>query len=536
VEELLEALVAQGIADCEILVVDNGSTDETPELVEACARADPRIRLLRSAASSAGAARNEGTAAARGEYLVFADSDDLVPDGAYGAMLESLERSGSDMAIGDHLKFSPTATWSPTERWRAFDEAREAAAPEDVPAVLTGRACWNRMFRRSFWERIGLRFPEIASLEDIEPMTRAFVGATSVDVVQATVYLYRDRTDGASISQAVDAAAMLRYLQQEQACARLLHDRPALLEQYVRMVLDADGWSHLSRFLASRPSGAEVSSVAAALADFAAVVPLDTRHDVAPARRLLWDLVLLGEWDAAERFIVATNDGDAEERLGAWRLALSALSDGNFERRRIASLVDDGLLPTLVNHADAVPMRWLREALSDLQVLPSDGGDPGLRSAMADAVRRGDASSAAAVSALRHIVPLVVSSAVPTTAGLTVSGPFRTRGNGFELQLALRSESAIVTLPIATNTETWSAVIDAERLAVGRWTVSVLASGVDEEFPVVTARMPLPPISEPFTIQPLADRKDAWRFVVDRRRSGKARIASLLSRVGRRFR
>ena len=79
---------------------------------------------------------------ATGRYLVFADSDDLVPDGAYRAMLDSLESSGSDMAIGDHLKFSATETWSPTKRWYPFDRALIGVAPDEVPELRTEVLAW----------------------------------------------------------------------------------------------------------------------------------------------------------------------------------------------------------------------------------------------------------------------------------------------------------------------------------------------------------------------------------------------------------
>ena len=75
----LESVATQTFADWECIVVDDGSTDHTPQVAQAFAVRDARFRCLRQANSSAAAARNRGLAAARGELIVFLDSDDLLP-------------------------------------------------------------------------------------------------------------------------------------------------------------------------------------------------------------------------------------------------------------------------------------------------------------------------------------------------------------------------------------------------------------------------------------------------------------------------
>jgi glycosyltransferase involved in cell wall biosynthesis len=81
VTEALASVQAQTELTAEIIVVDDGSTDATDLVVEEIARADPRVRLLRTVHAGPAAARNLGIAAAQGEYLTFVDSDDLCPPG-----------------------------------------------------------------------------------------------------------------------------------------------------------------------------------------------------------------------------------------------------------------------------------------------------------------------------------------------------------------------------------------------------------------------------------------------------------------------
>jgi glycosyltransferase involved in cell wall biosynthesis len=73
----LESVVAQTYRHLEILVVDDGSSDETPKIVEQFTLADSRVRLLRQANGGVGAARNAGIAQARGVYIAPVDADDI---------------------------------------------------------------------------------------------------------------------------------------------------------------------------------------------------------------------------------------------------------------------------------------------------------------------------------------------------------------------------------------------------------------------------------------------------------------------------
>ena len=74
IEETLDSILAQPHRPLEILVVDDGSTDLTPQIVSGYA---PEVRLIRQPQSGHPAARNTGIRAARGEFLAFLDHDDL---------------------------------------------------------------------------------------------------------------------------------------------------------------------------------------------------------------------------------------------------------------------------------------------------------------------------------------------------------------------------------------------------------------------------------------------------------------------------
>lgn len=90
-EQTLASLRLQTLRDLEIIVVDDGSTDDTPQIAEAITRKDPRLRVVRQANRGLAGARNSGIAAARAGYIGFCDADDQWAPGKLAAHVAHLE-------------------------------------------------------------------------------------------------------------------------------------------------------------------------------------------------------------------------------------------------------------------------------------------------------------------------------------------------------------------------------------------------------------------------------------------------------------
>lgn len=321
IAETLQSVLSQGIS-MEVIVVDDHSADGTDAYVEELAARDARVRLVRATTRGGGSARNAGVAVARGRYLIFCDGDDLVPTGSYRALVSTLEASGSDIAFGNFLKFSPTRTWKPTAGWPAYQKASRHQRLDENPSLILGRACWNKAFRRAFWEAADIRFPDVPRSNDIVPMTTAYLAAHRVDVVDEHVYLYRERPGNSSMSaNAESAASMLSYLEQEMTCAREIVDRglEPLTRLYASLVLERDGWVHLARYLRrAERSPAEDAAVRDALA---ALVDLVGSADFRPGERhksVVFRLFLEGRATAASAIARLMSGPDLEpiQQLG----------------------------------------------------------------------------------------------------------------------------------------------------------------------------------------------------------------------------
>ena len=226
-ESCLESLAEQTLADLEVLVVDDGSTDATAEIAERVVERDGRFRLIRQRNAGLGAARNAGLDAARGELVAFVDGDDLVPRRAYEVLLGALDRTGSDFACGGVRRLTSLGTTRAQFLGQAFERERLQTHITRFPDLVVDRLACNKLLRRSFWDEKGLRFPEGVRNEDIPVMLPAHYLARSVDVVRETVYLWRRRESG-------DLSGS-----QRRTSVKGLRDRVAAVD-------------HVSRFLAAR--------------------------------------------------------------------------------------------------------------------------------------------------------------------------------------------------------------------------------------------------------------------------------------------
>jgi len=300
--ECLDTIARQDV-DLEVIVVDDHSTDDTLALARRRAEADPRFRVLEATGRGGAAARNQGVEQARGRYLIFADGDDIVPRGAYAALVGALEASGDDLAVGDFLKFNARTTWRPSKGFDAFSEHRSSVAIDDVPSLIRFRACWHKAFRLEKWRADGLLFPSVPRSNDIVPMTSALLGAASISVVTDVVYTYRDRPGhGSMTKKAGQLAGTLSYFSEEARCTELVvrDGREAVVQEYFSMVLVNDGWVHLRKLMAQGRipiSPAEREELASVVTTLLSEAPTDVVERLGPNQNRIYRVVGAGRVD-----------------------------------------------------------------------------------------------------------------------------------------------------------------------------------------------------------------------------------------------
>jgi glycosyltransferase involved in cell wall biosynthesis len=160
VSEAIESALAQSYANVEIVVVDDGSTDGSPEIVQSYP-----VLLLQQSHQGVSAARNLGIRASHGEYLVFLDSDDrLLPDGVAAGVADLEQNPQCAMAVGPHLLISQSGDWiamrsKPCHLRDGYELLLRSNFIECTSSVLFRRSCIS--------EHCGFR-PSLTGAEDYD--------------------------------------------------------------------------------------------------------------------------------------------------------------------------------------------------------------------------------------------------------------------------------------------------------------------------------------------------------------------------------
>lgn len=405
VEDCLTSILSDQEVEHEVIVVDDASTDDTWEIVQAVAARDPRVRAIRNPGQGGAEARNHGVALARGAYIAFADGDDLVPRRSYSTMLAAAREGDADMVVAGFLKFYTTRTWHPTASWPAWSERRRATTLAEQPSLIRNRACWNRLYRKDFWTGEGISFPTVPRSNDVVPMTRALVAARRIAVVPDTVYLYRNRPGGTSMSaRAAGAVGFASYLTQELESGRLIAGvgDEGLDREYERLVLLRDGWVHLENFLKGlSQDDVAADDLAGPLAELSELIgrllrrfPDEAVAALEPLTRWTWSLARAGRWAEAVRLVqapvrvlvpgeapafpTAADGSDAPVDVTDHRRALTSV----LLRVASAEEVDAGVPALLAGHTDLFRrlypdgmLHWQPAAVQEL-VLAVRTGDP----------------------------------------------------------------------------------------------------------------------------------------------------------------
>ncbi len=167
IEQCLDSIVEQTLHDIEIIVVDDGSSDGTPAIIERFAERDDRIVPVLLGTNSPGGvatAANAGLARATAPYIGFADGDDFYEPTMFEKLLDAARRNDSDLAMCKYQLFHDESELmsEPAEvsRWTDLDESVLELDVDNQKRILRFIAVpWRKIYRRSMLEENKIRFP-----------------------------------------------------------------------------------------------------------------------------------------------------------------------------------------------------------------------------------------------------------------------------------------------------------------------------------------------------------------------------------------
>lgn len=231
--DCLDSVLSQSYKHLQVILVDDGSPDRSIDIMRSYAARDRRVQIVRQPNAGLGAARNTGALHAKGTFLMFVDSDDVLRPDAIMSYVRTIRRTGSDFVVGAYDRMNSHQSW-PAAWWiRATHRfSRLGTSLAESPDAVVNAVAWSKFYRRKFWEENGFAFPEGVLYEDQALSARAYAKASSFDILARVTYGWRVREDRTSITQQATALADLQARLQaaENSLAEL--DQPGLEHVY----------------------------------------------------------------------------------------------------------------------------------------------------------------------------------------------------------------------------------------------------------------------------------------------------------------
>ncbi len=219
--ECIESIVRQEQVDCELILVDADSEDESGKICDEYAKKYEQVRVLHRENEGVSAARNAGLEKAEGEYIVFVDSDDYLPDEyTLKNMAQFARDCGADIVVGEYSRL-----WNgellPATSHQAFSKDKRESADfrfKGFFSVGTLSYVWGKMYRRSFLEQWHMTFARYDYAEDKLFNILCYIKGANYGFYHNQVYVYRKNDDSISYRYRMESEKTWMRLAQQ------LHD------------------------------------------------------------------------------------------------------------------------------------------------------------------------------------------------------------------------------------------------------------------------------------------------------------------------
>ena len=204
--EALNSVVNQTYHNLEILIIDDGSTDESGTICNKY-QCDPRVKVIHQENHGLSAARNAGLDIMTGEYVAFLDSDDAYHTDYVRKMFDCISREKTDIVICRYLACRTVNKMNHDLKSRTNPKAKQGRynSVEAIQAVFNGyinASVWNKLYRRKIWETN--RFPVGRNYEDIETTYKNFDACESVYMLDEALYFYRKHPESITNTHTIE--------------------------------------------------------------------------------------------------------------------------------------------------------------------------------------------------------------------------------------------------------------------------------------------------------------------------------------------
>lgn len=197
VKKCIKSLMNQTLKEIEIIVVDDGSTDNSISIIEKVAKDDERIKIFHKENGGLSDARNYGLKKAKGKYIAFLDSDDYVKSDLYQKMYEKAKKEKSDMVECNFFWAYPKDDSNNSLKKDIGEKYSNQIEMMEKARVVA----WNKLYKKEIIDNVGAIFPKGLRYEDIEFFYKLIPYIENVSFVKQPMIYYVQRKESIANTQ-----------------------------------------------------------------------------------------------------------------------------------------------------------------------------------------------------------------------------------------------------------------------------------------------------------------------------------------------
>ena len=246
VEDCIKSIAGQTFGDMEILLIDDGSQDAGGAICDRYAREDGRIRVIHKENGGIADVRNLGLKEAKGTYLMYVDGDDFLAPDCVEHAVAGAKKYEADLVVFDFTEIEEST--GRQDRWSMQVPRDRVINVNTNPELLVASPSpCNKLYRKAFWEKTGLRYPSGRNYEDLTLTPQLMLKAEKVVYLDSDPLYYYVLHDG-SIMRSKNFAKSYR----ERTAWRI---SCGIFKNRGRMPDSGESWStwHLSRYFSYQP-------------------------------------------------------------------------------------------------------------------------------------------------------------------------------------------------------------------------------------------------------------------------------------------
>lgn len=194
IKKCIQSIINQTYPNIEVILVNDGSTDNSGKICEEFAKQDKRIIVINKQNGGLSDARNKGIEIATGKYIGFVDSDDCIKENMFEILYNNLKQTNADISVCSFVKVNEQGELidkkSQIDKKEILEYNKQQAMGQLVSEKI-GSYAWNKLYKKEIFNNI--IFPLGRKMEDLAIMYLLFEKANKIVVTNETGYYYLQR-------------------------------------------------------------------------------------------------------------------------------------------------------------------------------------------------------------------------------------------------------------------------------------------------------------------------------------------------------